>query len=125
MFGQQVAPKFEVEDVSDREFTRTIAQWDAKGKKLSYKEKKEKGGYMVYFPQGHSIHVRSKEEMKRLGFDRAPNLVDLESGEEMPVPQQMSLKNRVAAKTKNKASLRADSEGGDLETFEDITEGDE
>jgi hypothetical protein len=46
----------------------------------------------------------------------------MESGEEVPQHKPMSLKNRSAAKTKNKASRGKE---GDLETFDDITEGDE
>ena len=41
----------------------------------------ERECYMVYFPQGHSIRVTSFEELKRMGFDKKPRMVDMETGD--------------------------------------------
>ena len=43
-------------------------------------------GWMIYFPAGHSLHIASEEEMKRLGFMDADGtmlragLVDMQTG---------------------------------------------
>lgn len=96
MQAMKIRPRFETEDVSDRKFTRRIAKHN--GKTFSYAEKTEKGGFMVYFPQGHSIHVRTERELKRLGFDRAPSMIDMVTGEE--VNMNTSLKERSGWMTK-------------------------
>jgi len=67
--------------------------------KLVVEEVTEPLGYMVYFPKGHSVHIRTEQELRALGFDRSPTLVDLESGEEMEDGTQ-DLKSYVASKTK-------------------------
>ena len=70
------------------DFTRTVYDYEevknAKGKLVRQRTETkmtEKAGYMVYFPNGSSIHVRSDEEMERLGFDHEPDLIDLDTGE--------------------------------------------
>jgi hypothetical protein len=57
-------------------------------------------GYMVYFPGGHSIGVETHAKLKKLGFDKAPNLVNMEDGEVVSQPSQRSLKSDVERKTK-------------------------
>lgn len=42
---------------------------------------KETECWMVHFPQGHSIRVTSFEELKRMGFDKKPKMVDMDTGE--------------------------------------------
>ena len=64
--------------------------------KLVPKQVMEDAGYLVKFPNGHSIRVSSKEELQRLGFDADPGIVDMLSGQVfMPnmkhVAQQMEL----------------------------------
>jgi len=56
-----------------------------------YRERVEKVvkvplGYMVYFPQGHSLHVETDEELRRLGLDGPIGLVDMETGEMVDAP---------------------------------------
>lgn len=114
-----IRPRFETEPVKDQNFTRTVAKHD--GKTFSYAKKSEKGGYMVYFPQGHSIHVRTDKELKRLGFDRPSGFIDMESGEEVPL--NMSLKERSIRKTKPSRSTAKEG----AETLDELqaAEGDE
>jgi hypothetical protein len=49
--------------------------------KMVPKQVLEAAGYLVKFPSGHSIRVSSQEELRRLGFDAEPGLVDMLSGE--------------------------------------------
>jgi hypothetical protein len=46
-----------------------------------YEDVEAKGYWMVYFPQGHSIRITKESELKRLGFDGTPDLVDMKEGE--------------------------------------------
>lgn len=41
-------------------------------------------GYLVTFLKGHSIHVASDAEMKRLKLNEFVPIIDTESGEEIP-----------------------------------------
>jgi hypothetical protein len=41
----------------------------------------ERDCWMVYFPQGHSIRVTSRAELERMGFDKKPRMVDMETGD--------------------------------------------
>jgi len=98
MLGMEIKPRFETEDISEKKSIRTIANHD--GKTFTFEKKDDQCGYMVYFPQGHSIHIRTKGELKRLGFHRQANLIDMESGEEVPLAMNRSLKEHVNRKTK-------------------------
>ena len=104
MFGQDVKPEFEVEIMEGTEvITRSFYQ----DGKFTQKEETVPKGYMVYFPSGHSIRVRSMAEMRRLGFDQSPNLIDMESGEQIP-KSNSSLKEHSRRKTrKTRASPSA------------------
>ena len=55
---------------------------------------KEDAGWMVYFPNGASIRVRDEPELKRLGFDKSADLVDMDSGDVVGNTGQTSLKSR-------------------------------
>jgi hypothetical protein len=111
-----VRPRFETENVNGEVYQRTLAKHDGKG--LSYARKKANKGFMVYFPQGHSIHVPNEKELKRLGFHRQAGLIDMESGEEIPMNLNMSLKERVARKTKETRNRNSGVEGE--ETLDDL-----
>lgn len=118
MLGMQIKPRFETEDISAKKFVRTIAKHN--GKTISFDKKDDKCGYMIYFPQGHSIHVRTVEELRRLGFDRRPSMIDMESGEDVPLQINQSLKEHVNRRTKpSRASAN-------VETLDDLqSKGDE
>jgi hypothetical protein len=61
-------------------------------------------GYMVYFPQGHSIFVAEddKDQLHRLGVLRDPALVDMESGELVPENYNLTPKEIVERKEANR-----------------------
>ena len=41
----------------------------------------EPAGFMVYFPNGSSVRIRTEEELGKQGFDVPAPLVDMDSGE--------------------------------------------
>ena len=69
-------------------FTRIVYDYEevknAKGKLVRQRTETKVEtpmGWMVYFPNGSSIHIHSAEEMERLGFHEEPDLIDLDTGE--------------------------------------------
>lgn len=99
----EILPRFQIEKI-DEPFVKTVirSHKNEKGEheKFEREEVEYEGGYMAYFPQGHSIHVRDDKTLAQLGLDGDPTLVDMESGENVPGGVS-NLKNRVAAKTHN------------------------
>lgn len=72
---QRIVPAFVVKKL-DGQVEHTVIQFDKEGKKHD-KVVKVDAGFMVSFPsKGHSIRVRSVDELKRLGFDKTVPLVD-------------------------------------------------
>ncbi len=109
-----IKPKYEVHKANGtfkRVYYKVIYKTDDKGKTLLDKdgnkiylnleqfEKEEDRGFMVYFPDGHSIHVRNENKLKELGFNKPANFVDMETGEEVDQPLAISLKELSARKT--------------------------
>tara|TARA_R100000008_G_C3579695_1_gene167628 strand:+ start:249 stop:608 length:360 start_codon:yes stop_codon:yes gene_type:complete len=78
---------------------------------------KEDAGWMVYFPSGASIRVRTKEELKRLGFDKSADLVDMDSGDIVGNTGQVSLKSRSEQLTsrgrKTRPSIKQTADNGE------------
>lgn len=91
-----IMPKYQVEKIE----TPVIVgrqKW-VQGKGFETERLEVTGGYMVYFPQGHSIFVESDEKLAALNLDDEPRLVDLTTGEEVP-EEFMSVKRLVETKT--------------------------
>lgn len=84
----QIKPQYIVQKLNGKR-KHTIASPAKKGG-FDYKEVEEPAGYMVFFPSGSSIRVRTDDELKRLGFDSPANLVDMESGEIVGSMKDMS-----------------------------------
>ena len=61
-------------------------------------------GYMIYFPQGHSMFVAAddEEQLRRIGVLDEPHFVDMETGEVVPANYNMSPKEIVEAKQRNR-----------------------
>jgi hypothetical protein len=79
-------------------------------------------GYMIYFPQGHSLFVPADdiEQLQRIGVLEQPQMIDMNSGEIVPAQFAMSPKEIVEAKTKAKYRPRmtggaATLDGGEIE----------
>ena len=77
----------------------------------------EPAGWMVYFPNGSSVRIRTEAEMVRCGFFEDPELVDMETGDVVGRKSNGSLKTRSEQKTaKNKSSRQTPSEETELAT---------
>lgn len=60
----------------------------------------------VYLPRGHSVRV-SEKELRRMNLDKAPRLVDMESGDESALPSPESFSPKDAVRQATKAPRRA------------------
>lgn len=56
---------------------REVTMW-TKDKGLHTKLVEEPAGYLVYFPRGHAIRLKNKEELRRYGLDGRPAIINLE-----------------------------------------------
>jgi len=101
----------EVRDVGPLKNKQIIAR------RLVPKREEFHEGYMIYFPQGHSMFVAADdtEQLQRIGVLEQPTIVDMNSGEIVPAQFAMSPKELVEAKTKAKYRPRMT---GGLETLE-------
>lgn len=107
MSRQDVKPKFEVEEVDETVTETHIVRED--GRNIE-KKVEVPYGFNVYFPAGHSMRVRTKEELQRLGFTDSPELVDMESGDTV-AKQGYSLKKHVQRNTSKKTTRRNSATG--------------
>ena len=109
-------PAFQVEKVSGK-FTRTVMHIEEdvrevgplKNKQIIARKMKPvieefTEGYMIYFPQGHSILVAAddEEQLHRLGVLQQPYTVDMNSGEIVPDTFHLTPKEIVARKEANR-----------------------
>ena len=99
---QAIQPQFEVEVLKGKEKVTRVFFEDGARKEVVEEVPK---GWMVYFPAGHSIRVRSQKEMNRMGFDQSPTMLDMESGEE--VSTGMSLKTNAQRKSRSRGKSSA------------------
>jgi len=95
--SENVKARFEVHKLEGKGM-RNIAspKADKEGKLLGgfeYEDIEVDAGWMVYFPNGSSIHVWTEEEMTRQGFLNAPTMVNMETGDDMGTASQASLKS--------------------------------
>jgi hypothetical protein len=109
-------PAFQVEKVSGN-FKRTIMHIEEDirevgplknkqiiARKLTPKVEEFHDGYMIYFPQGHSILVAADDvdQLQRIGVTEQPPLVDMNSGEVIPATYNLSPKEMVENKQRNR-----------------------
>lgn len=78
-------------------------------RKLVPKREEFTDGYMIYFPQGHSMFVAADDEdqLQRIGVLEAPRLVDMNTGEEVPDQLNLTPKEIVERKQHNRPRARA------------------
>lgn len=116
---------FQVEKVTGK-FTRTITTMEethssrfvngvekiTTTRKMKAEPEEFTEGYMIYYPQGHSLFVAADDtdQLTRLGVLQDPKLVDMESGEEMPDSYNLTPKEIVQRKERNRP--RSSSTGG-------------
>ena len=110
MSRQNVKPRFEshkLEGELPRRIAKPNVQLDKKGEPIlnkdgqsillggfTYEDVMVDAGWNVYFPNGASIHVWTKEAMQEYGFLSRPSMIDMETGDEVEPPDNMSLKSR-------------------------------
>jgi hypothetical protein len=86
-------PKFIVEDGGP--YTRRIATYDKEKKLFKYTEQKEESSYILKFPKGHSIRVRTRAELERLvGDPEYVELIDLETSDVVGAVQRPLTKSK-------------------------------
>ena len=105
---QNVRAKFEVEEVGEYTRMQRIGKRATDGitKGLIFEDVRitVPRAWIVYFPSGHSVRVESEEEMVRLGYLAAPPMVDMETGEEVPMDMPLTPKQAVERATKPRRS---------------------
>jgi hypothetical protein len=73
-------PKFTIEDGGP--YKRRVATYNKEKRLFDYKEIEEESSYILKFPKGHSIRVRTREEVERLvGDPEHIELIDLETSD--------------------------------------------
>jgi len=78
--NNQPVPKFTVEDGGP--YKRRVASYNKEKRLFDYKEIEEPSSYILKFPKGHSIRVRTRAEVERLvGDPEHVELVDLETSD--------------------------------------------
>lgn len=101
MAEQDIKPCWEVEEL-EGEVERMVIDYSNDKDGVSQRSEKmitEPAGYMVYFPQGHSIRVRNAADLEEMGLTNDVRLIDMNTGEPFEPPQSMSLKQHVASVT--------------------------
>lgn len=118
MSGFEPKPAFQVEKVTGK-FTRMTTRFaedikvitNAAGverkvitRRMVHEPEHFDEGYMVYMPQGHSIFVAvdDEEQINRLGLLGHPVIVDMNSGEVVPDDYNLSPKEIVDRKQRNR-----------------------
>jgi len=96
--NENVKPRFEVHKLEGMGNRRIATpKINKEGKLLGgfdYEDKEVDAGWMVYFPNGSSIHVWTEEEMVRQNFLTDPDLVNMETGDVVGKAHSQSLKSR-------------------------------
>lgn len=107
---QNIKPRYEVEFVDDTVTETHLVRKDGRNVE---KEVEVPYGYNVYFPAGHSIRVRDKDELKRLGFDQPAELIDEETGDVVGSTAQQTLKRNVQHRASASKRRKAHTTGVD------------
>lgn len=115
MAQPNIKPRFQVKECTKEEvgkLVRVIATPNKENGGFEYKEFPEKRRcFMIFFPNGSSLRIRGEEELKRLGFDNDPLLVDMDTGDAMPNPSNISLEEHVSRVTKPSKELPGEKAG--------------
>lgn len=65
---------------------REITPYDKKTKEITRKMIEQPAGYLVYFPRGHVLRFKSKQELALYGLNRKPKLINLQGLEDPNSP---------------------------------------
>jgi hypothetical protein len=118
--SDNVRPRFEVHKIEGKGVRRIASpkvKLNAKGDPIldkndiptllggfEYEDTEVDAGWMVYFPNGSSIHVWTEEEMVRQNFLDDPDLVNMETGDLMGKANTVSLKSKSEQKERGTKS---------------------
>lgn len=109
-------PAFQVEKVTGK-FTRMVTHIEEEvrevgplknkqiiARKMKPVQEEFTEGYMVYFPQGHSMLIAAddEEQLHRIGVLQKPHVVDMNSGEIVPDNYHLTPKEIVERKQSNR-----------------------
>jgi hypothetical protein len=108
MTQPKIKPRYQVKKL-DGTYLRHIAVYvpvldedgNKTGRRLEYEEREVPRGWMVFFPNGSSVHIETEAELKRMGYDKPPTLVDLETGDDIDDGSSMDLEKDVQRKTRS------------------------
>lgn len=121
-----IKPAFQAEKVTGK-FKRTVIRIEEDvrmvgplkdksiiARKMVPMEEEFTEGYMIYFPQGHSMFVAADdtEQLRRIGVLSDPRYVDMDSGEEVPDDYNLSPKEIVQRKEQNRPRPVGVTQGG-------------
>ena len=56
---------------------RPVHKFDKKGGGLQVKDVEEPAGFLVYFPRGHTIRIRTRKELVHYGLHKDPPIINL------------------------------------------------
>lgn len=105
---QDIKPRFQVEKLKGKRMKPVVnSKADKDGKLLGGFEHSEievDAGWMVYFPNGASVHIWTEEDMIAEGFMRDPELVDMNSGDVIGTTAETDLKALSEQKTNRSRS---------------------
>jgi hypothetical protein len=111
-----IRPEFQVEEVVGRfHLPTTVLERDVKTvgfnneksipvNKMTHGTRIVEKGYMLYFPQGHSMFIAADdtEQLQRLGVFNKPRQVDMSSGELVPEDFALTPKEMVSRAERNR-----------------------
>jgi hypothetical protein len=101
---QKLLPRFQVEkqegvvEVDCIRYVPVELKNGKKGFEREWYKTERDAGWMVYTPRGDSFRVWTRDELKRLGLDGDPTMVDMETGDEQE-SVRLSLKDISRQKT--------------------------
>lgn len=127
-----IRPEFQVEHVTGKfHLPITILERDVRTvgfnneksitvNKMTHKTRTVEEGYMLYFPQGHSMFIAADDtaQLERVGVFRKPQQIDMNSGEVVPEDYALSPKEMVQRAERNRP--RPATQGGLSEIEQEV-----
>jgi hypothetical protein len=104
---EEVVGKFKIPITTLERDVRTVGFNNEKSitvNKMTHGTRTVEKGYMLYFPQGHSMFIAADdtEQLERLGVFQKPRQVDMSSGELVPEDFDLTPKELVARSERNR-----------------------
>lgn len=84
--GVEYSVEYRYEDIVTDEGKEVRRKVEGSGHLVS-KPTTSQGGFLVKFPNGNSIRIADETQLEAMGFNVAGGLVDLDSGEKVPLDE--------------------------------------